>query len=142
MENQTDLFADDHAFVGALFDHLDDIPEAEIANQWAGNLADMIEVMRTELCRQGEPEDQAKLRACKLAGVLAHYIGGQTIYMPTGERVKMAIRNAQIYHDFTGNNVRELIRKYKLSESKIYEIIREQRSLFRRRNQYDLFDKA
>ncbi|QOF67326.1 transcriptional regulator [Actinobacillus sp. GY-402] len=135
---QADLFAGDHAVIGALFDNLDNIPEEEIANQWPGTLADMIDVIKTELIRQGEDEEKARLQASKIIGILANYIGGQSIYLPTGDRIKVALRDAQIYQDFKGNNVRELIRKYKLSETQVYEIIRTQRRLFRRRNQPDL----
>lgn len=138
MDKQTDLFAEDHAFVGALFDNLDHIPDVEIANIWPSTLADLIEVVRLELCRQGLEDKAAKVQAGKITGVIAHYLGGQTIYMPSGDRLKIALRDAQIYQEFTGNNVHELIRKYRLSQTQIYEIIRVQRSLFRRRNQPEL----
>lgn len=138
MDKQTELFAEDHAFVGALFDNLDNIPDAEIAHIWPSMLADLVDVVRAELCRQGISNADAKVQAGKIAGVIAHYLGGQTIYMPSGDRLKIALRDSQIYQEFTGNNVHALIRKYRLSQTQIYEIIRVQRSLFRRRNQPDL----
>ncbi|TEW31412.1 transcriptional regulator [Histophilus somni] len=136
--NQADLFAEDSQFVGALFDALDHIPDIEIKNRWPTTLANIIDVMRTELVRQGLAQDSANKQASKLVGVIAHYFGGQSIYLPTGDKLKEALRNTAIYQDFTGNNVPELVRKYQLSESHIYAIIREQRALYRRRNQPEL----
>lgn len=137
---QTDLFADDHASVGALFDHLDQIPANEIYHKWPGTLSEIIEILSCELVRQGENADNAKGKAAKLVGVMAHYFGGKSVYLPTGDVLKDALRNTQIYHEFNGKNVAELVSKYRLSESHIYAILREQRALLRKRYQRDLFD--
>ena len=83
-------------------------------------------------------EPEAKLTASKLVGVMAHYFGGKSFYLPAGDKIKEALRDVQIYQDFTGNNVPELIKKYRLSESTIYAILRTQRALQRKRHQMDL----
>ncbi|EPZ00553.1 Mor transcription activator family protein [Mannheimia haemolytica] len=139
-EIQAKLFDDDHAMVGQLFDHLDNIPSNELENRWPSLLIEVIDVMQAELLRQQVEEKNAKLTACKLAGVLAHYFGGKSFYLPAGDKIKEALRDVQIYRDFDGKNVPDLVKKYRLSESTIYAILRQQRSLQRRRHQMDLFN--
>ncbi len=134
-EQQDDLFADDHALIGQLFDYLDKIPDQEIFHKWPRTLSEIIEVIEAELVRQGADRAQARITASKLTGVMAHYFGGQSFYLPTGEVLKDALRNVMIFKEFKGNNVPELIRKYNLSESHIYAIIREQLAINRKRHQ-------
>ena len=137
---QEDLFDTEHATVGDLFDHLDNIPANEIYHKWPSTLSDIIEILKCELIRQGEDLDKAQGSAAKLVGVMAHYFGGKSVYLPTGEVLKDALRNVKIYQEFDGKNVPELVSKYRLSESHIYAILREQRALLRKRYQRDLFD--
>ena len=136
---QTGLFDAEHADIGALFDHLDQIPSVELENRWPSLLVEVIEVMQAELLRQNFAEDKAKKTASKLVGVMAHYFGGKSFYLPAGDKIKEALRDAQIYQEFNGKNVPELIKKYRLSESTIYAILRNQRTLQRKRHQMDLF---
>ena len=124
---QTGLFDDEHADIGALFDQ----------NRWPSLLVEVIEVMQAELLRQNFAEDKAKKTASKLVGVMAHYFGGKSFYLPAGDKIKEALRDAQIYQEFNGKNVPELIKKYRLSESTIYAILRNQRTLQRKRHQMD-----
>ncbi len=134
---QTGLFDDEHADIGALFDHLDHIPDVELQNRWPSLLVEVIDVMQAELLRQNFAADKAKTTASKLVGVMAHYFGGKSFYLPAGDKIKEALRDAQIYQDFNGKNVPELVKKYRLSESTIYAILRNQRTLQRKRHQMD-----
>lgn len=138
MEQQNELFADDHELIGQLFDNLDKIPDSEIFHKWPRTLSEIIEVLEAELIRQGYEAEKARMLASKLTGVMAHYFGGQSFYLPTGEVLKEAIRNVMIFREFKGNNISALIRKYGLSESHIYAIIREQLKLQRKRHQPEL----
>ncbi|AAC23134.1 positive regulator of late transcription {Bacteriophage mu) [Haemophilus influenzae Rd KW20] len=47
---QTGLFDDEHADIGALFDHLDQIPSVELEKRWPSLLVEVIEVMQAEYC--------------------------------------------------------------------------------------------
>ncbi|APB78595.1 transcriptional regulator [Pasteurella multocida] len=132
---QTGLFDDEHANIGALFDHLDHIPDVELQNRWPSLLVEVIDVMQAELIRQKFEEDSAKLTASKLVGVMAHYFGGKSFYLPAGDKIKEALRDVQIYAEFDGKNIPELIRKYRLSQTTIYAILRQQRALHRKRYQ-------
>lgn len=134
-KKQTDLFADDHGFIGALFDKLDDIPDAELQDAWSGVLLDLIAVIRAELKRQGKSDDKL---ADKLVGVIANYMGGRALYLPRGERIQEVLRDYQIYDEFDGKNHRTLAQRYNLSEPHIYAIIRKQLALRRRRYQREL----
>ncbi|ASU16900.1 MULTISPECIES: Mor transcription activator family protein [Pasteurellaceae] len=138
-KEQAELFDEEHAEIGALFDNLDNIPESEVQNRWPQLLVEVIDVMQAELIRQKFAEDNAKLTACKLAGVIAHYFGGKSFYLPAGDKIKEALRDAQVYQEFDGKNIPELIRKYRLSQTTIYAILRQQRALQRKRHQMDLF---
>lgn len=135
---QTGLFDDEHADIGALFDHLDHIPDVELQNRWPSLLVEVIDVMQAELIRQKFEEDSAKLTASKLVGVMAHYFGGKSFYLPAGDKIKEALRDVQIYAEFDGKNIPELIRKYRLSQTTIYAILRQQRALHRKRYQKEL----
>lgn len=134
---QAGLFDDEHADIGALFDHLDQIPSVELENRWPSLLVEVIDVMQAELLRQNFAADKAKTTASKLVGVMAHYFGGKSFYLPAGDKIKEALRDAQIYQEFNGKNVPELVKKYRLSESTIYAILRNQRLLQRKRHQMD-----
>ncbi|MGR6980831.1 Mor transcription activator family protein [Testudinibacter sp. P27/CKL/0425] len=140
-DNQHDLFADDHELLGQLIDNLDHIPAEELAHRWPQSLAELIDVLACELTRQGTDSDKAKQTAAKLAGVIAHYLGGRSTYIPNGAVLKDALRDYSIYAKFSGRNVPELCKEFNLSESHIYAIIRQQRTLIRRRYQRDLFEE-
>ncbi len=139
-DNQQDLFADDHALIGQMIDRLDEIPDEELKHRWPQTLAELIDVICCELQRQGMAKDDAQKTAAKLAGVIAHYLGGRSAYIPNGHAIKEALRDYLIYAQFNGRNVPELCREFALSEGHIYGIIRQQRALIRRRYQRDLFD--
>ncbi|AKO30289.1 transcriptional regulator [[Haemophilus] ducreyi] len=107
-DNQHDLFADDHAAIGELFDNLDNIPDGELAEAWSSVLT------------------------------ISHYLGGRAIYLPRGDRLKEALRDYAIYDEFDGKNVQQLSERYGLCVPQIYAIIRKQRKLIRSRHQPEL----
>ena len=79
-----DLFADDHESLGQLVDRLDQIPVAELTAKWPKALAELVDVLASELGRGGMAPDLARAQARKLALVQAHYMGGRAYYIPTG----------------------------------------------------------
>ncbi|HGE8286706.1 Mor transcription activator family protein [Serratia marcescens] len=136
-ETQTDLFEDDPR-VGQLLDHLDCIPAAEMERQWPQMLVALMDVLEKELGRQTVPGDNRQ-QARKLVAALAHYMGGRSYYLPSGDRLMNALRDDQIYSRFDGRNVEQLRRAYGLGQTQIYTIIAQQRALHVRRAQPDLF---
>ncbi|AEB49804.1 Mu-like phage C protein, positive regulator of late transcription [Aeromonas veronii B565] len=141
MEQNQDLFADDHASLGQLADRLDQIPASELTAKWPKALAELVDVLACELVRGGMEPDLAKAQARKLALVQAHYMGGRAYYLPTGEHLKAALRDRAIWDEFNGRNIDVLARKHGLSVPQTYAVVAEQRQLARRRFQPDLFDR-
>lgn len=141
MENLP-LFADDHTELGQLLDRMDDIPLGELHARWPQLLADLIDLFGVELQRQGYDVIAARLTASKLAGTLAHYFGGRAVYLPTGEALKAALRDNKLFNEWSisKGNVDGLARKYALTNSTVYAILRQQLALHRKRYQAELFD--
>lgn len=140
MEQNQDLFADDHASLGQLVDRLDQIPASELTAKWPKALSELVDVLACELVRGGMVPDLAKAQARKLALVQAHYMGGRAYYIPTGDHLKAALRDRAIWDEFNGRNIDQLARKHGLSVPQTYAVVAEQRELNRRRHQHDLFD--
>ncbi|MEN9532840.1 MAG: hypothetical protein RIQ83_2064 [Pseudomonadota bacterium] len=139
MEQNQDLFADDHASLGQLVDRLDQIPVSELTAKWPKALSELVDVLACELGRGGMAPDLARAQARKLALVQAHYMGGRAYYIPTGEHLKAALRDRAIWDEFNGRNIDQLARKHGLSVPQTYAVVAEQRQLARRRTQSELF---
>lgn len=84
MEQNQDLFADDHASLGQLVDRLDQIPASELTAKWPKALSELVDVLACELARGGMGPEQAKAQARKLALVQAHYMGAGPTTSPPG----------------------------------------------------------
>ena len=139
MEQNQDLFADDHASLGQLVDRLDQIPASELTAKWPKALSELVDVLACELARGGMAQEQAKAQARKLALVQAHYMGGRAYYIPTGDHLKAALRDRAIWDEFNGRNIDQLARKHGLSVPQTYAVVAEQRQLMKRRIQRELF---
>ena len=135
MEQNLDLFADDHASLGQLVDRLDQIPASELTAKWPKALSELVDVLACELVRGGMEQELAKAQARKLALVQAHYMGGRAYYIPTGDHLKAALRDRAIWDEFNGRNIDQLARKHGLSVPQTYAVVAEQRGLVRTRIQ-------
>ncbi|MBL0519634.1 MULTISPECIES: Mor transcription activator family protein [Aeromonas] len=138
MEQNQDLFADDHASLGQLVDRLDQIPASELTAKWPKALSELVDVLSCELVRGGMEQELAKAQARKLALVQAHYMGGRAYYIPTGDHLKAALRDRAIWDEFNGRNIDQLARKYCLSVPQTYSVVAEQRRLSRLKYQIEL----
>ena len=69
----------------------------------------------------------------------SHFLGGGMVYLPRNDKLKKALRDAQMFHDCTGHNHRELMKKYNLTQQSVYQIVAEQRKLFVDKYQGKLF---
>lgn len=61
---------------------------------------------------------------------IALEFGGSSVYFPFDK----ARRDARLYEEYTGNNISELRARYKLNESTVYQIMRQERA-WRRQKQ-------
>ncbi|MGA5655246.1 Mor transcription activator family protein [Rahnella contaminans] len=138
MSNQNlDLFANRDE-VEPLLDNLAAIPPDEQEKIWPGTLRDLLAVLVDEMRRAGLPESDVFDLAGRLTLALALYMGGRGIYLPAGNRLKMAIRDTLIYSEFNGRNFKYLSRKYKINQSALYDILKRQKLAYVRRRQLDL----
>ncbi|EAM8419865.1 transcriptional regulator [Salmonella enterica] len=138
-ESQPGLFADDPG-LNTRIDQLDSVQEAEIKRQWPRALAGLVDIFEREFCRQGMNEPEARRLARNAVVAQAGYMGGRSWYLPTGETLFAALRHHEIFTRWHGGEDIEALRcEYRLSQTQIYAIIREQRQLHVRRIQPPLF---
>lgn len=112
--------------------------------KWEGTLLTMLDAVRLALKKQRvDPDEIARLAPPVTMG-LCDAIGGNVGYIPRGEAVRRALRNARLYDDWSGSPTErsltppELARKYGLAQQTVYEIIAKQK-VIRRRAEPDLF---
>ncbi|MGQ3663273.1 Mor transcription activator family protein [Citrobacter braakii] len=132
-----DLFSDRDE-LEPVIDNLHHIPAAERGKLWPGVLGDLLAVMRSELTRTGMNDDRAHELAGRLAMAIGVYMGGRNLYLPTGESLKLAVRDMLIYAEFNGRNFKFLLKKYRLTKSTLYDVLKRERAAYIRRRQYPL----
>ena len=138
-ETQMSMFGDSEQ-LHALIDRLDDIPDDELKKNWPGTLRDLVDVISAELHRQGIEPAQAGMLARKVAAAQAGYMGGRGYYLPVGESLFTELRNNEIFSRWSQDEKIETLRRhYRMSETQIYTVIREQRRLHLARTQPPLF---
>lgn len=71
----------------------------------------------------GLPEETASQLGCNVANAIAELFGGQNLTFPKDYAFKISQRDAQIYHEFKGNNYHELSQKYRMTERGIRKVI-------------------
>ncbi|QHB72919.1 Mor transcription activator family protein [Stenotrophomonas sp. 364] len=122
----------------------DETALAPTARRWAPALAAFVEVMNSALQKQGLTEAQAAKLATAGVLALASYLGGRQFYLPRGERLRKALRDAEIYQRAKRGNIQQLAAEYGLSDIYIYKICRIQRALHREKIQsrFDFDDAA
>ncbi|WP_048797096.1 MULTISPECIES: Mor transcription activator family protein [Serratia] len=138
-ENQIGLFEDDPR-LNALIDRMEDMPDEVLKNQWPQMLAVLVEVIDLALQRENLPAERARALARKVAAAQAAYMGGRSYYIPMGETLFAALRNDEIYTRwYNGEDIEALRRTYRMAQTQIYAVIKEQRQLHTRRIQPDMF---
>lgn len=119
---------------------LDAVLPVEIEDAWPQLLVDMLLVMQTAFQDVGAKPDQARELAITGMRALAIYHGGRTFYLPRGDKLEQALRDARMWDEFNGKNVGALCTRYKLTEQRVYQVLAEQRTLRARKIQPVLFD--
>ncbi|OCG62223.1 Mor transcription activator family protein [Gilliamella sp. Fer4-1] len=142
VDDNLKLFDDDHEELGFALDTLDNMTDViMIRKNWPRLLSEFVDLFCAELVRQGMQNEKAIITSTKLVGVLGNYFGGRVCYIPNGERLKQAIRDNRIFLDYqiSDGNIAVLAKKYNLTDSHVYSIIREQLALHRKKYQPDMF---
>lgn len=137
-KQQHEMFAAQEAELEAM---IAGVHEGDAALRWPPMLAELVDVMRAHFARRGTAEDAALREAQAVVVALAHYFGGQQVYIPRGDTLKAALRDAEIWHAFDGRNAADLARRYDMSVITVYKIIARERALRTKRAQPDLFSR-
>ena len=133
-EQATDLFGIDQPL------DLDAATDIALNEKWPEVIADLFDLL-TENLRDIDPDEaKVKLKAERITAAICGHFGGIQFYLPKAQRWQQAIRDNRIWREFNGKNTSELAQSYRLTEVRIYEILREQRILRRKRVQKDLFE--
>lgn len=113
-----------------------DVPDG----RWPQTLVDMVRVQEAVYLRMGRSEDDAFALASQGVMAVAEYFGARMWYLPRGDRLRIALRDAEIFRKAKRGNVRDLADAFRLSEPQIYRIIREQHALHLSKIQGRLFE--
>ncbi|MCB1908111.1 MAG: hypothetical protein KDH15_12115 [Rhodocyclaceae bacterium] len=108
-----------------------------IEHAWEGTLAELVDVLTDTWHRKGRSEDEAAREARLVIKIVARHCGGRQFYLPVGEVLDRALRDAEIYHRWTrGESIRSLARAHKLTETRVYAVLaRERKMRFERAQQ-------
>lgn len=134
-----DMFPDD-------IDNLDakkvlaSMNDPTVLSRWEGSLREMVEIAEVKLLAEMGPDSTAPELARHVVFAICSAMGGSVIYLPRGDALKRAMRDAAIFREWLDSNtpIPELVRKYDLANQTIYDIIKKQRALHRK-NEPDLF---
>lgn len=114
-----------------------DLPEAQ--RRWAPMLVDLVRVIEAAHVRRGMEAEAAFTAALEAVKAVAEYFGGRPLYIPRGDRLLAALRDAEIFRRAKGGNFDQLAVEYGLSTLQVYRIVRQQRALHLRKIQGRLF---
>ncbi|WP_236199943.1 Mor transcription activator family protein [Pseudomonas pseudonitroreducens] len=119
---------------------LDHMADPAVLKRWEGSLMEMVELAEHALREALGDQDNVPSLARQVVLRICETMGGEMIYVPRGERLRVAIRDAALFRDWRGGktSIPELVRKYRLATPTVYDIIARQRALHRR-SEPDLF---
>lgn len=101
--------------------------------RWPRTIVEMTEVVAAAFARAGRSAHQAEEDAETAVRALSEYFGGRMFYLPMAKGESIAARDDRIWREFDGKNVKDLARKYGLSEQGVYRVLAKMRTR-RRRN--------
>lgn len=112
-----------------------------VLNRWEGTLIEMASIAESKL-RQILPDkpDEVPKIARAVVFSICETMGGAVVYIPRGDTLRRALRDAEIFREWREQNARPdaLARKFDLSSQAVYDIIARQRVLHRQQEP-DLF---
>ncbi|MBH1476294.1 Mor transcription activator family protein [Stenotrophomonas forensis] len=107
--------------------------------RWPRDLVSAIEVQEAAFQRLGYDEDEAFKLARAGVLALADYGGGRDWYLPRGDTLLVAVRDAEIYRRAHRGNIAALAAEFRLTERHVWRICRQQYALHIRKIQPPLF---
>lgn len=111
-----------------------------VLTRWEGTLREMVEIAEAKLNTEMADGVTSAELARHVVFAICDTLGGSVIYLPRGEALKKAMRDAAIFQDWREKGIQpvDLVRKYRLANQTLYAIISRQRALHRK-NEPDLF---
>lgn len=107
--------------------------------RWPVRLVEFVDIGVALYNRLGLSEDEARRYSIAFIAELAHWAGGRMFYLPKDKRLRIALRDKQIFDAYPQVGMDELQRRYELTDVQIWNIIRQQRALHIKRVQRNLF---
>lgn len=130
-EDNGDLFG----YANVSLEDVEKLANDEESHRWPEAMRQMNYVLKDELIKNDVDERLSILllnRICK-------EFGGLQFYLPRGRQLEIEIMNLSIWHEFKGDNVEELSKKYDKSMQHIYRVVAKMRSREIRNRQPNLF---
>lgn len=109
------------------------------SDNWPSMLAELVDVLRATFQRRGRSEAEAIVEAQHAAMSIGEYLGGRQVYLPRGDRLRDWLRDRALYLEYNGRNKGQLAQRYGLTERRVEQIAAEQRAVYIRRIQPELF---
>lgn len=137
MSDETDLFG----LPG------DDAQREQMLNQaadssgakWPKTLAEYVQVLEALYKRRGMDAEQAFRLAADSVLELAEQRGGRVEYLPCGDRLRTALKHAEIFRRARAGNFEQLAAQFDIQPHQVYRIVREQKALHLKKIQGSLF---
>ncbi|WP_368565520.1 Mor transcription activator family protein [Pseudoxanthomonas sp. UTMC 1351] len=139
MPESPDLFGEvSHEALQALLEADGDLPLPQ--RRWAPMLVDLLRVIEAAQTRRGASNEAAFTMAVTTVTAVAEYFGGRPLYIPRGDRLLLALRDAEIFRRAKAGSIEPLSLEYGLGVHQIYRILRQQQALHLRKMQGRLFE--
>lgn len=87
-------------------------------------LIEIYEIIREALTKTEVEQKNHHATAKIIVAGISCMAGGRLFYIPVGGFIERISRDSEIFREFTGRNVRELAKKYRLSEISIRNIVK------------------
>lgn len=105
-------------------------------------LNDIAQQVETKLAALGQPSEDARRMGWEIAEHVRSHFQGELIYIPKGRGFEASQLHQQIWDDFNGHNVPELVAKFNMAEQSIYRVLKFMRARNVKRNQLSLLEGA
>ncbi len=112
------------------------------ATQWPTELRTLFDVLHEVSLGLGDSAPDAAARAALAVLAIATNMGGRGVYLPRGESLRVAVRDRQMYAEFSGgggDEVKRLATKHDLTDIHVYRILAREHKASVARRQGDLF---
>jgi len=121
--------------------HIDDIADDD--RVWPKSLAELVDFLVDDWKEQGADDEDALAYARRTVLKISYCWGGRVRYVPKDDKLRVALRDSQIWQQFCASRSRrsipEIAEQHGLSDAQVYSIIKQQKKLTIARRQGDLF---